>query len=78
MAVRPVPTHPSSGEGVRGRRVLVARAPTTPDEQAFFEQLKEKVMAPTMADLIRYAVVKVALENDVEIPERWRPYYASE
>lgn len=31
-----------------------------------------------MADLIRYAVTKVALERDVEIPEKWRPYYDSE
>lgn len=78
MAVRPVPSHPSSGEGVRGRRVLVARAPTTPEEQAFFNRLKDAVMAPTMADLIRYAVAKVALERGVEIPEKWQPYYEGE
>ena len=78
MAVRPVPSHPSSGEGVRGRRVLVARAPTTIEEQAFFNLLKDAVMAPTMADLIRYAVARVALERGVEIPEKWQPYYEPE
>lgn len=78
MVERPVPSHPSSGEGTRGRRMFVARAPTTPEEQAFFERLKTAVMAPTMADLIRYAVARVALERGLEIPEKWRPYYAAE
>ena len=78
MATRPVPTHPSSGEGLRGRRLLAVRATASPEERAFFEKLQKEVLAPTMADLIRYAVTKVALERDVEIPEKWRPYYDSE
>lgn len=74
----PVPSHPSSGEGERGRRMLCARAPTTLDEQAFFNRLRDAVLAPSMADLIRYAVSKIAIENGVEIPEKWRPYYDPE
>lgn len=71
---RPVPTHPAGGS-TRQRRVLVVRAPTSPEEQGFFNILKEKLEAPTMADLLRHLAAERAIELGLELPEKWRIYY---
>lgn len=51
------------------------RAPASPEEQAFFNQLKETLKAPTMADLLRHLAAERALEIGLELPEKWRIYY---
>jgi hypothetical protein len=51
------------------------RAPTSPEEQVFFNQLKESLEAPTMADLIRHLAAERALEIGLELPEKWQIYY---
>ncbi len=51
------------------------RSPTSPEEQAFFNQLKEALKAPTMADLIRHLAAERGLEVGLELPEKWRIYY---
>ena len=70
--MQPVPTHPAGGGSPRQ---LVVRAPTSPEEQSFFEQLKTRLEAPTMADLLRHLAAERALEIGVELPEKWRIYY---
>lgn len=79
MPSKPVLIHPG-GRGVRGRRSLVVRAPTSPDEQAFFLKLKKEMGAPTMSDLIRHCCVRIALEEglEIELPESWKPLYEQE
>lgn len=76
MPSQPVPIHPS-GKGVRGKRTLVVRAPTSLEEQAFFVKLKEKMHAPTMSDLIRYCCVRISIDEeiDLELPKSWQQYY---
>ena len=80
MPSRPVFIHPSSGKGARGRRVLVVRATTSPEEQAFFLELKKKMNAPTMSDLIRHCCTRIAIEEgiELEIPKSWRALYDME
>lgn len=78
MAKRPVPIHPSSGEGPRGRRTLAVRATCSPEEKAFFERVQRESRAPAMGDLLRYAVAKIAIEHGCELPEKWAPYYEPE
>ena len=71
--------HPG-GQGIRGKRILVVRAPTSPEEQAFFLKIKKAMSAPTMSDLIRHCCVRIALEEEleIEIPEAWRALYGIE
>lgn len=71
--------HPG-GKGVRGRRALCVRATTSPEEQAFFLELKKEMNAPTISDLIRHCCVQIALEEklDIELPEAWRALYDAE
>lgn len=71
-----MPIHPGGGnDEPQERRGLVVRAPTSPEEQEFFETLKDELKAPTMADMIRYLAAECALDVGIELPERWRPYY---
>ena len=55
--------------------MLVVRAPTSPEEQGFFESLKLELGAPTMADLLRHLAAERGVEVGIELPEKWRIYY---
>lgn len=72
---RPIPIHPAGGGSPKDKRGLVVRSPTSPEEQGFFNRLKDELNAPTMADLIRYLAAERALEVGVKLPEKWRIYY---
>ncbi len=76
MSSNLVHIHPG-GTGARGRRGLVVRATTSPEEQAFFLKLQKEMKAPTMADLIRHCCVKIAIQEGVkiELPQTWRALY---
>lgn len=68
-----IPVHRGSGEP----RKTVVRAPTTEEEQKFFEELKKNLDAPTMADLLRYCCAKTAKKNGLKIPRSWERHYSS-
>ncbi len=79
MPTTPVRFHPG-GSGTRGKRCMVVRATTSPEEQAFFLEMQRQLCAPSMADLIRHCCVRIAQQEnlEIELPERWKPLYETE
>lgn len=60
-----------------GDRRAVVRAPCSPEERAFFAEMRIAMGGGSISDLLRYAVARLAIEEGMSalLPETWRANY---